>query len=112
MPNFSPTLDKVFHALSHDARRQVVVRLGRGPAAVTELARSHDMALPSFMQHLSVLEKSGLVQSRKDGRIRVYSLQPEVLSEAEGWIAKHKAVWEKRLDSLDAFLVSEEEMKK
>lgn len=107
-----PVLDEVFNALSNTTRRQVVERLGRGPAAVTELARSHEMALPSFMQHLRVLEKSGLVKSAKAGRTRVYSLEPSSLNEAESWIARHKTLWENRLDSLDAFLISEEEKNK
>lgn len=107
-----PVLDEVFNALSNTTRRQVVERLGRGPAAVTELARSHEMALPSFMQHLRVLEKSGLVKSAKAGRTRVYSLEPSILIEAESWIARHKTLWENRLDSLDAFLISEEEKNK
>lgn len=79
---------------------------------MTELARSHEMALPSFMQHLRVLEKSGLVKSAKTGRSRVYSLEPSILNEAESWIARHKTLWENRLDSLDAFLISEEEKNK
>lgn len=112
MPKYPEVLDEVFYALSSSTRRQVVERLGRGPAAVTDLARNHEMALPSFMQHLRVLEKSGLVKSIKSGRTRVYTLQPLVLSDAESWISRHKALWECRLDSLDAFLISEEEKNK
>jgi DNA-binding transcriptional ArsR family regulator len=104
MPNQIASLDRVFHALSDPTRRAVLQRLGRGPAAVSELAAPFDMALPSFMQHLHVLEDGHLVHSRKAGRVRTYELAPKTLEAAEDWLAEQRALWEKRFDQLDAFL--------
>jgi len=104
MPNQSAALDGVFRALSDPTRRAVVERLGRGPAAVSELAKPFGMALPSFTQHLGVLEESGLVRSRKEGRVRTYELQPRRLKAAESWMNKQRALWERRLDQLDEYL--------
>lgn len=100
------TVDAVFHALSHPTRRAVVARLGRGPAAVSELASPFSIALPSFTEHLRVLERSGVVRSRKRGRVRTYELAPEPLAAAEGWLAEQRSLWSRRLDQLDAFLLS------
>ena len=97
-------LDRVFHALSDPTRRAVLARLGSGPAPVSELARPFDMALPSFTQHLSVLEECGLVSSEKKGRVRTYRIVPGQLEEAGTWIERQRALWEKRLDQLDNFL--------
>lgn len=102
MPN--QNLDHVFQALADPTRRAVVQRLSRGPAPVKELARPFDMALPSFMQHLRVLEKSGLVRSRKIGRVRTCEMASERLAQAESWIAEQRALWEGRLDRLEAYL--------
>jgi DNA-binding transcriptional ArsR family regulator len=104
MPNQSIALDNVFHALADPTRMAVIARLCDGPAAVSELAKPFDMALPSFVQHLSVLEKSGLVRSHKQGRVRTYQLQPKPLKAAETWIEKRRALWERRLDQLDHYL--------
>lgn len=104
MPNQSPPLDRVFQALADPTRRAVVERLVRGPAAVSELARPFGMALPSFTQHLGVLEGSGLVKSRKEGRVRTYELVPRRLKAAESWMTKQRALWERRLDQLDSYL--------
>jgi len=97
-------LDRVFHALSDPTRRAVLTRLSDGPAAVSELARPFHMALPSFIQHLGVLEECGLVRSRKQGRVRTYRLTPQPLEAAERWIEKRRAIWEPRLDRLDDYL--------
>jgi len=97
-------LDGVFHALSDPTRRRVVERLGQGPATTSELARAFDMALPSFTQHLGVLERSGLVTSEKKGRVRTYRLAPEPLAHVDTWLAIQRAVWTRRLDQLDSFL--------
>lgn len=102
-------LDRVFRALSDPTRRAVLERLGGGAAAVSELARPFGMALPSFLQHLQVLEACGLVRSRKSGRVRTYQLSPAALKAAEGWLAEQRKTWERRLDQLDRYLV---EMKK
>ena len=104
MPNQHAHLDHVFHALADPTRRAVLARLCEGPAPVSELAMPFDMALPSFTQHLGVLEQSGLVRSEKRGRVRTYQLAPERLEEAQDWIAKQRVLWEKRLDQLDNYL--------
>jgi DNA-binding transcriptional ArsR family regulator len=104
MPNRSAQLDSVFHALGDPTRRAVLHRLSRGTATVSDLARPFDMALPSFLQHLKTLEDSGLVRSRKRGRVRTYRIMPARLAAAEGWIAEQRALWERRLDQLDQYL--------
>lgn len=80
-------------------------RLSRGPAAVGELSQPFKMALPSFTQHLGVLEKSGLVRSQKSGRVRTYFLVPERLKTAETWLTKQRAFWDQRLNQLDNYLL-------
>ena len=97
-------LESVFRALSDPTRRRVVERLSRGAASVSELAEPFDMALPSFVQHLRVLEGSGLLRSTKRGRVRTYRLDPKRLTLVQGWLARQRAVWERRLDQLDAYL--------
>lgn len=102
-------LDRVFHALSDPARRKMVERLTRGPAAVSELARPLEMSLPAVMQHLQVLEASGLVRSEKAGRVRTCQIEPAALRSAEAWIAERRTAWEKRLDRLGEFLAGHTE---
>ena len=97
-------VNDVFRALSDPTRRAVVERLGRSPASVSELAEPFDMALPSFLQHLRVLEESGVVRSRKTGRVRVYRLAPARLKDAEDWLAKQRTLWERRLDQFDDYV--------
>ena len=104
MPNQSVQLDRVFQALANPTRRAVLERLGRGDAPMTELARPFGMALPSFAQHLDVLEDCGLVRSRKSGRVRTYRLAPQRLKTAEHWMVKQRSIWERRLDQLDTYL--------
>jgi len=104
MPKPSAVLILVFHALADPTRLAVVERLSAGPAATSELARPFKMALPSFLQHLDVLQKSGLVRSTKHGRVRTYELAPTAMKVAEDWMARQRAVWETRLDQLDSFL--------
>ena len=106
MPNYA-ALGPVFHALADPTRRAVVERLSRGPASVTELARPFGMALPSFTQHLGVLERSGLVRSHKAGRVRTYALDTRPLNTAVGWLAQQRSTWEQRLDRLDRYLVEQ-----
>jgi len=106
MSDQDPPLDRVFHALAHPARRAVLRRLSVGPATVSELAEAVDMALPSFLQHLDRLSGSGLVTSRKEGRVRTYRLTPAPLAEAEGWMAEQRGIWERRLDQLDSYLLT------
>jgi len=104
MSTDAPPLDDLFRALSHPTRRAVVQRLTLGPASVSELARPFDMALPSFLQHLDLLAECGLVESRKEGRVRTYRLTPAPLRAAEGWMAEQRELWERRLDQLDDYL--------
>ena len=104
MPNQTPQLDRVFYALADSTRRAVLERLSDGPAPVSELARPFDMALPSFTQHLQVLEGCGLVRSEKTGRVRTYQLSPRPLQVAERWMVEQRAIWETRLDQLDSYL--------
>src|ERR1043165_600866 len=100
------TIDRIFRALADSTRRRVVERLGRGAASVSELAEPFDMALPSFVQHLRVLEDCGLVVSAKQGRVRSYQLAPKRQKAAEDWLSRQRALWEKRLDQLDSYLLT------
>ena len=101
-------LDIVFQALSDPSRRMMVERLSRGPASVSDLAEPLDMSLPAVMQHLQVLETSGLVRSEKTGRVRMCRIEPKALASAEGWFTKRRASWERRFDRLEAFLAEED----
>jgi DNA-binding transcriptional ArsR family regulator len=109
MPKHSATLDQVFQALADPTRRAVLQRLSDGVASTLELARPFDMALPSFTRHLGMLEKFGLVKSKKSGRVRIYRLAPRRLRQAEDWILHRRNVWERRLDQLDAYLLTMKE---
>ena len=103
-----PALDLVFQALADPSRRTMVERLSRGPASVSDLAQPLDMSLPAVMQHLQVLETSGLVRSEKRGRVRMCRIDPKTFTAAEGWFAKRRASWERRFDRLEAFLADED----
>lgn len=107
----APPIDGIFRALSDPTRRHVVERLYRSPASVSELAAPFDMALPSFVEHLKVLERSGLVRSQKVGRVRTYQLVPERLRLAEDWLTTQRTLWERRLNQLDDYLTKLKEMK-
>jgi DNA-binding transcriptional ArsR family regulator len=97
-------IGEVFKALADPTRLSVIERLSKGPASMTELAQSYQMTLPSFAQHLRVLEQSGLLQSAKQGRERRYRLVPTRLIMAEDWLGKQRAVWEQRLDRLESYV--------
>lgn len=99
-------MDRVFHALSDPTRMAVLARLSQGPSTVSTLAQPFDMALPSFMQHLGVLEKCDLVFSRKEGRVRTYTLNPKRLDQAIDWLEQRRREWEARLDRLDNYLLT------
>lgn len=103
MANQSARLTDVFTALADPTRRAIVSTLGRGPESVSTLAAPFGMALPSFMKHLSVLERSGLVRSHKAGRVRTCELVPRTLSAAERWMAEQRATWEARTDRMATF---------
>ena len=100
----SAAADSVFHALSNPTRRKVLEQLSVGPATVSELAAPFDMQLPSFVQHLSVLEQSRLVRSTKRGRVRTYEIAPERFKVAEGWLIARRQEWEARLDRFDQYV--------
>ena len=100
----SAAADDVFHALSNPTRRKVLDRLSIGPATVSELAAPFDMQLPSFVQHLSVLEQSRLVRSMKRGRVRTYELAPERFKVVEDWLTARRQAWEARLDRFDQYV--------
>jgi DNA-binding transcriptional ArsR family regulator len=105
----SAAVDDVFYALSNSTRRQVLQRLSGGPATVSELAAPFDMKLPSFVEHLSVLERSRLVKSRKRGRVRTYEIAPRRLQLVEDWLTARRRTWEARLDQFDQYVRQLEE---
>jgi DNA-binding transcriptional ArsR family regulator len=100
----SAVADDVFYALSNSTRRKVLEQLSVGPATVSELAAPFDMKLPSFVQHLSVLERSRLVKSKKQGRVRTYEIVPERLEVAEDWLTERRRSWESRFDRFDEYV--------
>ena len=99
-----PDLTDIFYALADPTRRDIVSMLVRGPETVSVLAAPFDMALPSFMKHLSVLERSGVIRSDKVGRVRTCELVPASLKDAEHWLAEERATWEARTDRMVAFV--------
>ena len=99
-----PELDAVFHALADPSRRSIVERLSLGSATVTDLAAPLPMSMPSVLQHPRVLEDSGLVRSRKVGRVRTCSIEVTALQPVERWIGERRSTWERRLDRLGAYL--------
>jgi DNA-binding transcriptional ArsR family regulator len=104
MLNESHRLDLAFQALADPSRRGMLARLSRAPASVSELARPLRMSLPGVMQHLQLLEASGLVTSEKTGRVRTCRIEPRALAAAEGWIVAQRALWEGRTDRLEDYL--------
>jgi DNA-binding transcriptional ArsR family regulator len=111
MPKYSASLDRMFHALSDPTRRQMIERLARGPASVSELAQPFDMAMPTIVQHLGVLDDAGIVTSSKAGRVRTYQLVPGALAPAGEWIGRRKLPAERRLDRLGEYLDKKEREK-
>ena len=101
-------LDLAFQALAQPLDHDAPGRIGQGPASVSELAQPLDMTLSAVVQHLAVLEASGLVRSEKVGRVRTCRIEPQALHSAERWISERRASWERRLDRLGAFLVETE----
>ena len=112
MLNESPQLDLAFQALADPSRRRMVAQLSRGPASVSELARPLPISLPAVLQHLQMLEASGLVRTEKKGRVRTCRIEPKALSRAESWIAEQRALWEGRLDRLEDYLATLNEEKR
>jgi DNA-binding transcriptional ArsR family regulator len=108
MLNQTTPLDLIFHALADPSRRLMVERLSRGPASVSELAEPLTMSLPAVVQHLQVLEASGLVRSEKIGRVRTCHIEWAALQTAEDWMMDRRKTWEQRLDRLGDFLAEQE----
>jgi DNA-binding transcriptional ArsR family regulator len=104
----TPGLDRMFHALGDPTRLGIVERLSRGPASVSELAGPLDMALPSVMKHLRVLEEGRLVRSTKTGRVRSYRIEPRAFEAIDRWVARRRATWSDRFDRLDAMLADDD----
>jgi DNA-binding transcriptional ArsR family regulator len=102
--NESARLDLAFQALSDATRRGMLARLSRAPASVSELARPLSISLPAVLQHLQLLEASGLVRSEKKGRVRTCRIEPKAIAAAESWLAEQRALWEGRADRLEAYL--------
>ena len=100
----SAVADDVFYALSNSTRRKVLEHLSVGPATVSELAAPFDMKLPSFVQHLSVLEQTRLVKSKKRGRVRTYQIVPARFKVAEDWLSEQRQLWEARFDQFDKYV--------
>jgi DNA-binding transcriptional ArsR family regulator len=107
LPTGEPEIDRVLHALADPSRRRMVEQLGRGPATVSELARPLPMSLPAVVQHLQVLEASGLVRSAKVGRVRTCHLVVKRLDTVDDWIAARRRTWERRLDRLGDYLAAD-----
>ncbi len=106
MAQYSPTLDGMFHALADPTRREVLDRLGSGPASVSELANHFDMALPSFLKHIRTLESAGWIRTRKSGRVRTCRLEPGALAIVDGWLEAQRRVWQGRTDRLEQFVLT------
>lgn len=100
-------IDAVFHALADPTRRAVIEQLSKKPAAIKELAAPYHMALPSFLQHIKILEQGGLIETQKIGRTRQCSLRPEALQAVDQWIRDRSAMWTHRMDALDQYLQSQ-----
>lgn len=110
MANHDSNLDSIFRALADPTRRAVLARLTIGPSTIGELAEPFDMALPSFLQHVKVLEHCGLVRTEKLGRVRTCRIAADRIAEAERWLSEQRQLWEGRLERLDAFLQQEQDL--
>ena len=104
MPAHKPDVDRVFHALGDPTRRAILERLSEAPVSVSRLAEPLDITLAAVVQHLQVLEESGLVKTEKVGRVRTCRIESAGLSVAEKWIAARRSIWERRLDRLGDLL--------
>jgi DNA-binding transcriptional ArsR family regulator len=109
MQKKNPSVDRVFHALGDPTRRSILEKLSEGPISVSRLAEPLDITLAAVVQHLQVLEESGLVQTEKIGRVRTCRIEPAGLSTAEQWIRDRRSRWERRLDRLGDLLAEPEE---
>ena len=108
MEHYQARLDGVFHALADPTRRAVLGRLGQGPASISDLAKPFDMALPSFMKHIRLLEDSGWIRTAKQGRVRTCAIEKQQFAAVESWLSEQRALWEGRTDRLEKFVTSKE----
>ncbi|MBV0912672.1 ArsR/SmtB family transcription factor [Anianabacter salinae] len=106
MTKHDPDLSLVFHALADPTRRAMLARLAAGPAPVSDLARPTGLRLPTVMRHLSVLEDAGLIATTKEGRVRTCAMVPEALTPVQSWLEEQRALWDARLDRLDAYVMT------
>lgn len=106
MAQYSSTLDGVFQALADPTRRAVLGRLGAGPASIGELAAPFDMALPSFMKHIHYLENTGLIRTRKTGRVRTCTIDKRTFGVIDTWLNEQRSIWEGRTDRLERFVTN------
>ena len=106
MEQYSPQLNTLFHALADPTRRAVLGQLGKGPASISDLAKSFGMALPSFMKHIHLLEQSGWIQTRKAGRVRTCAIETKPFAAVEAWLSEQRALWDSRTDRLESFVTA------
>ena len=111
MDQYSEQLSGIFQALADPTRRAVLGRLGKGPASISELAKPFDMALPSFMKHIHLLEGTGLIRTRKEGRVRTCAIRKKPFAAVEAWLSAQRALWEGRTDRLDQFVTAGQKRK-
>jgi DNA-binding transcriptional ArsR family regulator len=109
MSKQKPSIDRIFHALGDPTRRAIVAKLCAGPLSVSLLAMPLDITPTAVIQHLQVLEESGLVRTEKVGRVRMCRIEPAGFSVLEEWIRHHRAMWERRLDRLGELLEEPDE---
>jgi DNA-binding transcriptional ArsR family regulator len=109
MAHPSPDIDRIFHALGDPTRRALMEKLSDGPMSVSKLAEPLAITLAAVVQHLQVLEESGLVRTEKSGRVRTCRIEPTGLAAATTWLTARRSRWEQRLDALDNLLKEEEE---
>ena len=112
MDQYSGQLTAIFQSLADPTRRAVLKRLGKGTASISELAEPFDMALPSFMKHIHSLENSGLIRTRKDGRVRTCSIEKRPFAVIEAWLAAQRILWEGRTDRLEQFVLTAQDKRK
>jgi len=107
MSDRKPDIDRIFHALGDPTRRAMVERLSTGPVSVSQLAEPFNMTLAAVVQHLQILEESGIVRTEKIGRVRTCRVDPKGLDAVQQWLEARRSPWEKRLDRLGDLLVGE-----
>ncbi|WP_421871862.1 ArsR/SmtB family transcription factor [Pararhizobium sp.] len=111
MDQYSHQLDGIFQALADPTRRAVLARLGNGPASISDLAEPFAMALPSFMKHIHFLEGSGLIKTRKQGRVRTCTIEKQQFAAVDAWLSAQRSLWEGRTDRLEQFVTRTQETK-